>query len=83
MTTYFCQSSPTCRKAISANSSTECVSTGPYHVIVRLRLLQHQPHRLHVVPGKAPVPLGVQIAQPQLICQAKLDAAPRSARFCG
>ena len=35
-------------------------------VVVRLVLLQHQPHGAHVVVGVAPVALGVDIAEPQL-----------------
>src|SRR4028119_2097671 len=39
-------------------------------IIVRLVLLQHQPHRLHVVFSIAPVPLGVEIAQENLFLLA-------------
>ena len=43
-------------------------------VVVGLVLLQHQPHRLHVVAGVAPVALGVEVAQHEVVLQAELDA---------
>lgn len=49
---------------------------GGDHEVLRLLLLQHQPHRLHVVDGVAPVAPGVQIAEKKLVLQAQLD--PRS-----
>ena len=42
--------------------------------ILGLRLLQHEPLHFHVVPGVAPVPLGVQVAQVEAVLQAELDA---------
>ena len=45
--------------------------------IVGLVLLQHEPHRPDVVPGEAPVPLGVEIAEPHLAPEADRDRAPR------
>src|SRR6185312_12702186 len=33
------------------------------HVVVGLRLLQHQPHAFDVILGVAPIPLGVDISQ--------------------
>ena len=47
---------------------------GRNHVIVRFILLQHVPHRLHVVAGEAPVALRVQIAHAQFFFQTQLDA---------
>ena len=47
---------------------------GGDHVVVGLVLLQHQPHGLDVVAGEAPVALGVEVAEPQLVGQAELDA---------
>ena len=44
-------------------------------VIVGLVLLQHQPHRLDVVAGEAPVALGVEVAEEQLVLQAALMRA--------
>ena len=38
---------------------------GRDHVVVGLVLLEHQPHRLDVVAGEAPVALGVEVAQPR------------------
>ena len=43
-------------------------------VIVGRVLLQHQPHRVHVVAGKAPVAAGVAIAEFQRIADPELDA---------
>ena len=44
------------------------------HVVVRLLLLQHQPHGAHVVARVAPVAGGLEIAERQLPGQAELDA---------
>lgn len=51
--------------------------TGGHHVVVGLVLLQHQPHGFDVVPGKAPVALGVDVAQAQFLLLAELDAGHR------
>ncbi len=40
---------------------------GRDHIIVRLVLLQHQPHGLDVITGKAPVTARIEIPQPQFI----------------
>ena len=50
---------------------------GRDHVVVRLVLLEHQPHRLDVVARIAPVALGVQVAEAELVGQPQLD--PRHA----
>ena len=42
-------------------------------VIVRLVLLQHQPHRLDIVAGVAPVALGIEVAKPQAVRLAGQD----------
>src|ERR687893_3087684 len=42
-------------------------------VVVGRVLLQHQPHGLDVVARVAPVALGVEVAEPQLVRQAELD----------
>ena len=47
---------------------------GRDHVVVGLVGLEHQPHRLDVVAGVAPVALRVEVAQPQLVGEAQLDA---------
>ena len=47
--------------------------------VVGLLLLHHQPHRLDVVAGEAPIAAPVQVAEAQLVLQAELD--PR--RACG
>ena len=47
---------------------------GGDHVIVRLILLQHQPHGPHVVARVAPVALGVEVAELERFGEAELDA---------
>src|SRR5579875_4026864 len=48
---------------------------GADDVIVRLILLQHQPHGPYVIAGKPPITLGLQIAQTQFLIQPVLDAS--------
>ncbi len=48
--------------------------TRRHDVVVRRVLLQHQPHRPDVVGGVAPVALGVEIAQRQLVVELVGDA---------
>src|SRR5688500_14599286 len=43
-------------------------------VVVSLVLLQHQPHRPHIVACKAPVATCIQVAKPDVVGQSKLDA---------
>ena len=43
-------------------------------VVAGFVLLQHQPHRLHIIPGVAPVALGVQVAEHHFVLQAEFDA---------
>ena len=50
-------------------------------VVVRLVLLQHQPHGPDVVAGEAPVPLGVQVAERHLRCRPSLMAAALKVTF--
>ena len=48
---------------------------GRDHVVDRrVVLLQHQPHRAHVVAGEAPVALRVEVAEAELVRQPELDA---------
>jgi len=44
-------------------------------VVLGLGLLQHAPHRVHEVLGVAPVALGLEVAEVELVLQAVLDAA--------
>src|SRR5712691_2596285 len=44
------------------------------HVIVRVLLLEHEPHGLDVVAGVAPVAPGLEVAEPQLRLETALDA---------
>jgi hypothetical protein len=46
---------------------------GADHVILGRLPLQHEPHGAHIVAGKAPVALGVEVAQAQLVGQAEFD----------
>ena len=48
--------------------------TGADHKIIRGIGLQHPPHGIHVIAGKAPIAARFQVAQAQLFGQAKLDA---------
>ena len=48
--------------------------SGRDHVVVGLGLLQHQPHRLHVVARVPPVPRRVEIAERHLPVEPELDA---------
>src|SRR2546426_150832 len=43
------------------------------HVIARLLLLEHEPHRFDVIRSVAPVPAGVEIAQIELLLEPELD----------
>ena len=58
MRTCSAGSRPTCSKAMSTQLAHAVRLAGRDHVVVRLVLLEHQPHRLDVVPGEAPVALG-------------------------
>ena len=51
---------------------------GGQHVVVRLVLLQDAPHALDVVAGMAPVALGVEVAEVELVLQAELDRGDRA-----
>ena len=46
-------------------------------VVVRLVLLQHEPHRAHVVPGVAPVAPGVEVAERHVALEAEADRGGR------
>ena len=56
---------------------------GGHDVVVADRLLQHQPHRLDVVAREAPVALGVEVAEHQLVLQAERDPGHRLADLAG
>ena len=43
-------------------------------VVVGRRVLQHHPHRLDVVAGKPPIPLGVEVAEVELLVEPMPDA---------
>ena len=48
---------------------------GGDHVVVGLVLLEHPPHRLDVVGRVAPVALGVEVAEEELVLQAEPGCA--------
>ena len=52
-------------------------------VVVRLVGLEHQPHRPHVVAGEAPVPLGGEVAEPQLLLEPEADRRRAAADLPG
>ena len=56
---------------------------GGDHEVLGLVLLQHEPHRLDVVAGEAPVALRVEVAEPQLVREAELDARRRVGDLAG
>ena len=68
--------------ALVENPATTGFAGGD-HEVVRPLLLQHQPHRLHVVAGKSPVALGVQIAERSLLCRRELDAGGAAGDLAG
>src|SRR5512147_2904908 len=41
--------------------------------ILRLLPLQHQPHRLDVIPCKSPVSLRIEVSESELLRKSKLD----------
>ena len=45
-----------------------------HDIVFGLTLLQHAPHRVDVVAGKSPVAPRIEIAEPQLVRFAQLDA---------
>jgi hypothetical protein len=52
-------------------------------VVVGLLLLEHQPHRLDVVTGEAPVALGVEVAEHDVLLRAEVDAGHGLADLAG
>ena len=54
-----------------------------HDVVVGPFLLEHQPHRLHVVLGIAPVPFGVQVAEAQLLGLALLERSQAHGDLAG
>ena len=47
---------------------------GRNHEIAGRLLLQHRPHRTHVVSGESPIAVRVEIAQGQMLSETELDA---------
>ena len=83
MRTWSRQSRPTCvERAARRAPRRECDSPGRDHVVVRLVLLEHQPHRAHVVAGVAPVAPRVEVAEHELVARARARSRPPRARPC-
>ncbi len=61
----------------AAHVAHRCGDAGRDDIIVRLLLLQHEPHRSDVISRMAPVALGVDVAEVQLLGEPQLD--PRHA----
>src|SRR6187455_2059543 len=53
-------------------------NAGRDHVVVRLLLLEHQPHRAHVVACIAPVAAGLEVAQPEVALEPERDRRRRA-----
>ena len=66
-----------CANATSHELAHRVRLAGGDDVVVGLVLLQHQPHRPHVVAGEAPVALRVEVAEAQLLVEPELDARDR------
>ena len=49
--------------------------TGRHDIVVRLILLQHEPHCFDIIAGEAPIALGIEVAQEELLLQPFLDAS--------
>ncbi len=52
-------------------------------VVLRLLLLEHEPLHLDVVAGVAPVALGVEVAEVEILLQADLDAGEAAGDLAG
>ena len=52
-------------------------------VVVRMFLLHHQPHRLDIVTGEAPVPLCVEVSEPELLLHTQLYSRDRVGHLAG
>lgn len=55
--------------------------SGGDDVIIRIRLLQHEPHRFDVVASETPVAQCIKISEIHLALKAELDAAYRARDF--
>jgi DNA polymerase III subunit gamma/tau len=49
-------------------------AAGGQYEIFGLLLLEHEVHAFHIVAGMAPVPLGIEVAEPKLVLEAQGDA---------
>ncbi len=58
---------------------SDCVAfPSANYIIFRLILLEHEPHGLHIIPGISPVAFCIEVAQEELILQAKFDSCQGS-----
>ncbi len=56
---------------------------GGEHVIIRLVLLQNQPHALYIIAGITPIALGVEIADIEGLLQPVMDRRHRPGDLAG
>ena len=59
------------------------IFAGGNHEIIRLGLLHDEPHTLHIVFGIAPVAVGIEVAEIELVLQAIYDASHCYCDFSG
>ena len=71
------------RERLLENSRTLWVSFGRDDVVVRPVLLEHEPHHLHVLLGVAPVALGLEVAEEELVLEPDLDPGRGPGDFPG
>ncbi len=74
ISTYFFQSSPDRGEREFHQPLDRVRLAGGDDVVVRLVLLEHQPHGPDVVAGEAPVALRVEVAEFEVLRQPELDA---------
>src|ERR1700693_5201400 len=55
--------------------------SGGDYIIVRLRLVQQSPHGLYILPGMAPITLGLEVAQAEFLAQAEFDTSQLRGNF--
>ena len=68
----------------SGNELTNGVGlVGSQYIVARLILLQHSPHTLYIVTGKAPVTLGIHVAQRQLLLLASQNVSDSQGDLTG
>ena len=74
---------PTTSKAVCKQIANGMGFSGGNDVVVSLRLLQHPPHRIHVITGIAPVAPRLEIAHHELVQQAEFDGRDPARHLSG